>query len=613
MAVTQRWKSLPPTLTAVLALLRIVMAANRRAAITVSLGIGLAALLPIAATIVTGWLVGSIPRAESTGIESEPGRATLALLAGVAVFIIGQRVLSPFLTMLGAVLGREVDWHLKERIMRAVIAPARLDHLDDAKVLDLLRVVRGLGMDSSRPDQAVAALVILLPLWIQSWGSAIVLMAFHWWLGLAWLIMWPIMLYYLQRGYLKIGEVGYRRSGALRRAEYLRDLALTPAAAKELRVWGMLDWLIGRFEGAWQSAMTPVWKARNYSPAFTLGVGVVSAVINFGSYGLLALAASKGDISLGALAIFTQAVSNAGVFAAFDDSNASLMFGALAVPKVLDLEQRLENENSAAKIPAPVVSRTIQFEAVRFRYPHASSDAVGPLDLNITAGHSLAIVGDNGAGKSTLVKLLCGLYEPTDGRMTVDGIGLNTVDPVSWQNQIGVLFQDFARYHLPARDNVALRASGGENELELLRAAAERAGALDLIESLPNGWDTVLSSQYSGGVDLSGGQWQRVALARAMYAVQCGAQVLVLDEPTAALDARAEAELYDRFLEITAGLTTILISHRFSTVRRAERIVVLRDGQIREDGSHDELMAVGGLYSEMFLLQAARFQVAGDA
>jgi ABC-type multidrug transport system fused ATPase/permease subunit len=251
------------------------------------------------------------------------------------------------------------------------------------------------------------------------------------------------------------------------------------------------------------------------------------------------------------------------------------------------------------------------------------------LDLAIPAGRSLAIVGANGAGKTTLIKLLCGLYEPTAGRVTVDGVDLRALLPADWQRRVAAIFQDFVQYHLTARENVVLGAPGHAEDLERLRAAAEKAGAAEVIEALPRGWDTVLSRRYEGGTDLSGGQWQRIALARALFAVEPasrshtplpgspagatrtpadpGARVLILDEPTAALDVRAEAALYERFLELTAGLTTIVISHRFSTVRRADRIVVLDGGRVAEDGTHESLVAAGGRYATMFALQAQRF------
>jgi ATP-binding cassette subfamily B protein len=244
---------------------------------------------------------------------------------------------------------------------------------------------------------------------------------------------------------------------------------------------------------------------------------------------------------------------------------------------------------------------------VAFRYPSQQADTLAGLDLALSAGTSLAIVGANGAGKTTLVKLLCRLYAPTAGTITIDGVDLAAVDPHAWRGRVAAIFQDFAHYHLSARDNVAMGAPHLAGNTALLREAARRAGALSLIEGLPQGWETVLSRQYTGGVDLSGGEWQRIALARALFAVEGGARILILDEPTANLDVRAEAEIYDRFLELTAGLTTVVISHRFSTVRRAGRIAVLEGGRVVEEGTHDELMAAGARYALLFRLQAERF------
>jgi ABC-type multidrug transport system fused ATPase/permease subunit len=219
--------------------------------------------------------------------------------------------------------------------------------------------------------------------------------------------------------------------------------------------------------------------------------------------------------------------------------------------------------------------------------------------LSIPAGTSLAIVGRNGAGKTTLVKLLCRLYDPTSGTIEADGIDLQSLDLAVWRSRITAVFQDFVRYELPLRDNVA-PLGGTEETIRKALAAADATGLADL--------DTVLARGYDGGVDLSGGQWQRIALARALYAVDRGAGLVILDEPTAQLDVRAEAEIFDRILTATRDCTTILISHRFSTVRRADQICVLEDGRVVELGSHVELMAAGGRYREMFELQAARFE-----
>jgi ATP-binding cassette subfamily B protein len=217
----------------------------------------------------------------------------------------------------------------------------------------------------------------------------------------------------------------------------------------------------------------------------------------------------------------------------------------------------------------------------------------------------------NGAGKTTLVTLLARMREPTSGRITVDGRPLDELNAREWQQQVAVVYQDFARLPLTAAENVGMFGQAAPDPTRLDRAA-ELAGAADIIASLPRGWDTVLSPHYAGGVDLSGGQWQRMALARALYAVSGGARVLVLDEPTAQLDVRGEAAFYERFLELTAGVTSIVISHRFASVRRANRIAVLDGGRITELGTHEELLAGAGTYAEMFNLQAERFAAETD-
>jgi ATP-binding cassette subfamily B protein len=277
------------------------------------------------------------------------------------------------------------------------------------------------------------------------------------------------------------------------------------------------------------------------------------------------------------------------------------MDGSRAYEAMREIERSGVRETES-RPPAPAPRSAISFEKVSFSYPGRDRSVLRDLDLEFPAGTSTAIVGLNGAGKTTLVKLLSGLYEPTAGRITVDGTPLSEVDTRSWQRRLAVIFQDYVRYELDAAANIGLGTPP-----EALDDAIRRAGADEVIAKLPDGPATVLSSRYSGGVDLSGGQWQRIALARALYAVQTGASVLVLDEPTAQLDVRAEVAFFDRFLELTRGLTTVIISHRFSTVRRADRIVVLDGGQVSEQGRHDDLMAAGGRYAELFDLQARRF------
>ncbi len=620
-ALPRRWPGFE-SIRGIPILLRLLPSVSRGQSALLGAGVLLAAALPVAAIALTGLLVGSIPAAVRGGLDSPAGHHTLDLLVVVGVLVVAQRFVSPMLRAVSMTLGRETDRYLQDRVLAAVGRPGGIAHLEDPDILAHVRLVKGLGADAQRPGLAVEGLGYVLPSWLQALGSAVVLVFFSWWIGLLWLVVWPIVVFAMQQEYLRVGEVGYGRSDALRRAEYLRDVALGPAAGKEVRVWGMLGWLVAAFERAWYTAMAPVWKVRSPRGSVLFGASGAVLVVNAVSYGLLAWAATRGDLSVAAVAIYTQALAGVNSYTAFDDRNVYLSYAAVTVPKVLALDARLDGSgdySTASGAPVSVAERPkaaavqdlprhgVRFDGVTFRYPRSERTALHGLDLTVAAGRSLAIVGENGAGKTSLVKLLCGLYAPTDGRLLVDGQDLADLEPAAWREQVAVLFQDFARYHLPVRDNIGLGAPAYAHDEDLLRSAARKAGVLDLVESLPRGFDTVLSREYTGGVDLSGGQWQRIALARAMFAVQAGARLLILDEPTAALDVRAEAELYERFLDLTEGLTTCLISHRFSTVRRADRIVVLADGGVVEDGSHEELMDLDGRYAEMFTLQAARF------
>jgi ABC-type multidrug transport system fused ATPase/permease subunit len=258
----------------------------------------------------------------------------------------------------------------------------------------------------------------------------------------------------------------------------------------------------------------------------------------------------------------------------------------------------VEGDRDASGTPAA----EIRLENVQFAYPSVDRLVLDGLDLTIPAGQSLAIVGQNGAGKTTLAKLLCRMYDPTSGAIFVDGVDLREYDITSWRQRVAAVFQDYVRYELTLRDNVAPAGSPSDDDV---MAALDLARAADLATL-----DTVLSRAYDNGRDLSGGQWQRVALARAIHAVRLGAGVVILDEPTAQLDVRGELEIFERLIDATRGCTTILISHRFSTVRRADHICVVEHGRVIEHGTHDELMSRGGRYQEMFALQASRF---GDA
>jgi ABC-type multidrug transport system fused ATPase/permease subunit len=319
----------------------------------------------------------------------------------------------------------------------------------------------------------------------------------------------------------------------------------------------------------------------------------------------LASAAADGRLDLGALVTFAQSAVGTSMIA-FGGLNWALDGAAAPVAAVLRLEPSMRVAgalSSGVRRADGLPAREIRFRGVSFAYPGSGLEVLDGFDVCIPAGSSLAIVGPNGAGKTTLAKLLCRLYDPQAGAIEIDGVDLRELDLDSWRARVTAVFQDFIRFELPLRDNVAPRGAPDE----AIRAALTEAGAAHLADL-----DTVLARGYRGGIDLSGGQWQRVALARAVCAVRLGAGLVLLDEPTAQLDVRGEAEIFDRVLAATRHTTTILISHRFSTVRHADRICVLEHGRVVELGTHTELMALGGRYRTMFDLQAQRFYATED-
>jgi ABC-type multidrug transport system fused ATPase/permease subunit len=298
-------------------------------------------------------------------------------------------------------------------------------------------------------------------------------------------------------------------------------------------------------------------------------------------------------VTFASAAVSTSMIAFGGLSWALDTASAP-------VGAVLRLRKAMEPAGALAggTQDTTAIQREIRFHDVRFAYPNTEQPVLEGFNLTIPAGTSMAIVGQNGAGKTTLAKLLCRLYDPQSGAIEIDGVDLREFDPDAWRAHLTAVFQDFIRFELPLRENVA--PSGAPDDA--IRAALTQAGAADLA-----GLDTVLARGYQGGTELSGGQWQRIALARALCAVKMGAGVVLLDEPTAQLDVRGEAEIFERLLAATRHTTTILISHRFSTVRHADRICVPEHGKVVELGTHDELIALGGRYCTMFQLQASRF------
>ena len=573
-----------------------------------------AAVVPTLFFVASGRVVAAVFAAAAG--DGPAADAHRWLLISALLFVL-QQSLAPVRAVATADLGYRLEQAIRNRIMRATLDPVGIAHLEDPAVMDHVARARAIATGQVSPLVATMSLFTLASRYLAATGAAVLLVTWKWWLGLGLALAYIAIGRSSRRVFRAVLDAVYGAVPALRRSDYYRDLALRPEAAKELRVFGLGAWVLDRFSSSWTGAMVEIWRSRAGGRTRVVAAVAVQTVVKFAAFAYLVRVAVRGELGPGAVATLAQAMNGVPQFAALGQEDLMVAQGSEAIPAVLSLPDRIaETALPVAASPHPAAglpARSIRFEGVRFAYPRTTNDLYRGLELEIEAGQSLAIVGVNGAGKTTLVKLLARLYDPTEGRITVDGVDLRDLDPTQWQRQVAAIFQDFVRYRLPATDNIGLGALHLRDRTAIERSA-ERAGATSLIEELPYGWDTVLSRELTDGAELSGGQWQRIALARALMAVEGGARVLVLDEPTASLDVRAEAALYDRFLDLTAGLTSIVISHRFSTVRRAQRIVVIEDGRVIEDGSHDELVSLGGRYATMFRLQAARFaeeEVAG--
>ncbi|GCD20795.1 ABC transporter ATP-binding protein [Cellulomonas algicola] len=570
----------------------------------------------VTATLAVHVLAGAAPVAfmVGTGValqELDGEGVTPWLVLAVGAFLL-QQLLAPVQLILSRAVARRVDAACIERLTDFALRRATLAGLERPDVADRLsQADEAFEQWTLTPGAAVEGGLALWARYTQLVGAVTLLaVAVGWQAALAGAVVALVARLGQTTAFHRWGQLVRRFQPLRRRVAYVRDLATSTRAAKEIRTLGLVDWLDARYVAESRAVLDPLWEWRRrvYGVPFL----AYTAVALVGSVVALLLVARSDVASVAAVSIAVQAILLCGRFGVvFPEADVKLVYGRSAWEALLEFEAITRREDARTTSPAgtsaPVVARdAVRLDRVHFAYP-GGPPVLDGLDLELRAGTSTALVGVNGAGKTTLVKVLTGIYDPDRGAVRVDGTDLRTLDADAWQRSFAVTFQDYLRYELPLRENVAMGAIEHRDDTDGIRAELARVGLGDLLDELPAGLETPLTRALPGGRDLSGGQWQRLALARALFAVRHGASVLVLDEPTSQLDARGEAEFYDAFLDLTRGVTSLVISHRFSTVRRADRIVVLDGGRISEAGSHDELVALGGTYSRMFEVQARRF------
>jgi ATP-binding cassette subfamily B protein len=405
-------------------------------------------------------------------------------------------------------------------------------------------------------------------------------------------------------GYAK----NFRQTPMRRQMDYLRVLGGSKEAAKELKLFRLKDFLTERFARLSDEIYRQnVGLSRLKLVAGTL-LSVIATLGYYSAYVFVIFRTLAGTVSIGTFYFLVNAIQQA-------SSNIQQIFSTLAgiadqalfltdLLAFFEMQPTIRSKPNSLPAPRPIL-RGFQFRDVSFRYPGSSRLVLDRLNFQLRPGERVALIGENGQGKTTIVKLITRLYDPTEGQILLDGVDLRNYDLEDLYGEIGVIFQDFMRYEMTARENIAVGRIEDIDRIDLIKSAARKSLADAVIARLPSEYEQVLGRRFETGVDLSGGEWQKVALARAYLR---DAQLLILDEPTAALDARSEFEVFQRFAELTAGKMALFISHRFSTVRMADRIVVLESGRIAEEGSHDELASLGGRYKEMFELQAASYR-----
>jgi ATP-binding cassette subfamily B protein len=561
-----------------------------------------AALIPVAALTVGREIIDIVVAVASDG---QPVPRQLWGWVGLEFALAGA----------GALLGRGIDYvdsvladkftrHLSVKIMAHA---SRLDlaSYEDPVFYDKLERARVQATDRLGMIQAIGR---LLQQSVTTVGLGAAILAYSPWL-LVILIVCVLPAFLGESHFAFLGySLNFRQTPARRQLDYLRVLGASRESAKELKLFGLSAHLTGRYQRLSDEIFDQNIALAKRRLAASTALSMLTILGYYSCYAWVIYRTVQGEISVGTMTLLAGAIAGAssniqGIFSLL----SSIADQALFLTDLVDffaVEPQIASKPGALPAPRPI-RQGFEFENVSFAYPGNSRLVLDGLNFRLQRGERVALIGENGQGKTTIVKLLTRLYDPTAGRILLDGVDLREYDIEDLCQQVGVIFQDFMRYEMTAAENIAVGRIEIEADKESIALAARKSRAAEVVARLPKGYEQLLGRRFEGGVDLSGGEWQKVALARAYLR---DAQVLVLDEPTAALDARSEYDVFQRFSELTDGKMALLISHRFSTVRMADEILVLENGRIAERGSHNQLMALGGRYNEMFELQASSYR-----
>lgn len=586
--------------------LALVWLADAKSSFAMGIMTAISGLLPVGQAWVAKLIIDSV--IHSLEVHQDPKQGLFALLPYLYLefgFILTSAVISQFKRLLSEILDHKIGFLINSKIIRKALG-LELHYFENAEFYD--------KMQNARKQSEYRAMAIVNAIF-QTVESAItlssflaLLLAFSPWVAV--LLFGAALPAFVAQN--KYSVLNFRlqswKAPESRRMVYYEHLLTVDSSAKEIQTFGLGEPLLGRYADLFWKVFREdsklAWK-RSWA---SLGWGLLSTLSYYACYAWVIFRTLAASIGIGSMTLYLVIFRQSqGTFAGIFDGLSKLYENGLFMENLfefLDLPDRVD-PLKIPKMPVLDKSRGIEFENVFFRYPEQSLWAIEDLSLKILPGEKVALVGENGSGKTTLIKLLTRLYDPTVGRIYYQGVDLRDWPLAELRTRMGVIFQDFVKYQLTLKENVGFGSIEEMEDQRKLDLAADKGGMLDMLPGLPDGWETTLGGWFQKGRELSGGQWQKIALSRAFMRE---GEVIVLDEPTSALDAEREYEIFKRFQELTAGKIAFLISHRFSTVRMADRIVVLKSGKIVESGSHQELIAKQGTYASLFEMQAVGYR-----